>query len=33
MRGKSYEKTTGAVRLELERGWVLIREDLITEIT
>jgi hypothetical protein len=32
MRGKAYEKTTGAVRLELERGWVLIREDLITEI-
>jgi hypothetical protein len=33
MRGKSYEKTAGAIRLELERGWVLIREDLITEIT
>ena len=33
MRGKAYEKITGAIRLELERGWVLIREDLITEIT
>ena len=32
MRGKSYEKMSGAVRLELDRGWVLIREDLITEI-
>jgi hypothetical protein len=32
MRGKSYERVTGAVRLELDRGWVLIREDLITEI-
>jgi len=33
MRGKAYEKTPKGVRLELERGWVLIREDLITKIT
>jgi hypothetical protein len=35
MRGKTYEKTPKGVRLELEkeRGWVLIREDLITKIT
>jgi len=32
MRGKAFEKTPGYVRLKLERGWILIREDLITEI-
>jgi hypothetical protein len=33
MRGKAYEKTPKGVRLELERGWVLIRDELITKIT
>ncbi len=32
MRGMAYEKTHRGVRLKLERGWILIREDLITEI-
>lgn len=32
MRGKTYEKTPHGVRLKLERGWIDIREDLITEI-
>lgn len=32
MRGRAYEKTERGVRLMLERGWILIREDLITEI-
>jgi hypothetical protein len=32
MRGMAYEKTAHGIRLTLERGWVLIREDLITEI-
>jgi hypothetical protein len=33
MRGKAYEKTPNGVRLKLERGWILIREELINEIT
>ncbi len=32
MRGKSYERTPGGIRLELENGSILIREDLISKI-
>lgn len=32
MRGKAYEKTPKGIRLQLDNGSILIREDLITEI-
>ena len=32
MRGNAYEKTPNGVKLKLERSWIIIRDDLITEI-
>jgi hypothetical protein len=32
MRGNAYERTPNGVKLILERSWIIIRDDLITEI-